>query len=581
MEIIYKNINPLNEDEDNLLQKIKFQYEKIDGSILYVKPMIKDISVDFLFIHPTKGVFILSIVSWKYESITYINNMVGELADLGIKNPFFSAKQSYNFIRSSFEANNSLINEKCELNFRFYIITIFPNIEKNDILKIPNSFTNKNHFVVSSKEFSNLFLEKICSLDSNEDSILIDEKIIRIIRYTLFPELRLPQEQIEPEISEIDMVNHMIKVLDYEQEKLAHTMSEGLHVIKGVPGSGKTVILMARAIYLAKIYPNSKIKILTFTKTLKSIIKNRFSFLKIALNFQGISLENISVDTFHTLAMEIVRPLENQINIATENIFWKETLPKAAFEKAQETYDYILIDEYQDFHSNWIDVCLKLLKPRLDGQKNLFLTGDPMQSIYDTPKYDLKKFQGYEENHTVLKNSYRTGKKQMEIAINFLGRDPNFQLEIKESYRDLKDVKTQNIHNSGIIFLENGYREVRELLEHLIFQENYSPKDIIILAPNKSKCEGFYVFLSQELQEKIILSKNIQDNKIILTTYHSAKGIEARICILLNFDHIEDKKLAYVAITRASEQIYIHAENIGIQNFASDIYKLSEEGVNT
>lgn len=575
MDILYKNIISLNDDENELLEKIKFQYGKEEKAILYIKPIIKDISIDFLLILPRKGVFIISLISWNHNDLQYMNNMVGEIGGKGIKNPFFSAKQSFNFVKSSFETISTLLDESGKLIFKFQIISIFSHMEKEEILKIPNSFPNENHFAVSISEFSNLFLEKI-DLDEieKEEKVMTDETI-KAVRYTLFPEIRLPQEKTMEEISEKNIVSEMIKVLDREQEKIAHSPCEGIQIVRGVPGSGKTVILISRAIYLAKLYPDAKIKILSFTRTLKSIIKNKLESMEEALLFQGISLENISVDTFHTLALELTKTAEEKLILSSENIFWKEILPKLALEKAHELYDYILIDEYQDFHSQWIEVCLKTLRDGKDGKKHLFLTGDPMQSIYDTPKYNLKKIQDSEKNQIVLKNSYRTGKRQMELAISFIEKDPNFKNDIVESYLNLEDIKTQNIHNSGMFFLENGYREVRELLQTLIFEKSYQPEEILILAPKKSVCEGFYAFLPEELQDKIIISKNIQNKRSILTTYHSAKGIESKICILLNFDNIDNKKLAYVAVTRAHEQTYIHSENIGTQNFANDFYRLS------
>jgi len=44
-----------------------------------------------------------------------------------------------------------------------------------------------------------------------------------------------------------------------------------------------------------------------------------------------------------------------------------------------------------------------------------------------------------------------------------------------------------------------------------------------------------------------------------ITTYHSSKGLENKIAILLNVDTIHEKKLLYVGTTRASEKLYLHS----------------------
>jgi hypothetical protein len=48
----------------------------------------------------------------------------------------------------------------------------------------------------------------------------------------------------------------MVKIMDMEQEKLARNMGDGHRIIHGVAGSGKTLILAYRAMYLDKFNYN-------------------------------------------------------------------------------------------------------------------------------------------------------------------------------------------------------------------------------------------------------------------------------------------------------------------------------------
>ncbi|WP_370574610.1 ATP-binding domain-containing protein [Methanomethylovorans sp.] len=52
-------------------------------------------------------------------------------------------------------------------------------------------------------------------------------------------------------------------------------------------------------------------------------------------------------------------------------------------------------------------------------------------------------------------------------------------------------------------------------------------------------------------------------NKLIITTYHSSKGLENNVCILLNIDWLDNRKLIYVGLTRASEKLYVHSREQG------------------
>ena len=74
------------------------------------------------------------------------------------------------------------------------------------------------------------------------------------------------------------------------------------------------------------------------------------------------------------------------------------------------------------------------------------------------------------------------------------------------------------------------------------------------------------------------------DNQnIILTTYHSSKGLEAKVVFLTGIDKIyvgEDmndqikRKLLYVGMTRASEKLYIHSTSSDQGKYLTELKKL-------
>jgi ATP-dependent exoDNAse (exonuclease V) beta subunit len=61
------------------------------------------------------------------------------------------------------------------------------------------------------------------------------------------------------------------------------------------------------------------------------------------------------------------------------------------------------------------------------------------------------------------------------------------------------------------------------------------------------------------------------DNKIIITTFHSSKGLENKVCIMVNTDKIDDKKLLYVGMTRASQRLCIHAADYEFDSYARQL----------
>ncbi len=112
-----------------------------------------------------------------------------------------------------------------------------------------------------------------------------------------------------------------------------------------------------------------------------------------------------------------------------------------------------------------------------------------------------------------------------------------------------------NIKNS-IEFIPNIINKLTKLLQM------YRRNEILILIDSKYKAEKFMRELPTEIRQVLLFQKEIiDDTKTTITTYHSSKGLEAKVVIILNINDIKDKKLAYVAMTRASEKLIIHALN--------------------
>ena len=96
------------------------------------------------------------------------------------------------------------------------------------------------------------------------------------VRWHLFPDIRIQQGSLfdaagdgaDPQQSIAKALPDIVKVMDMEQEKLTRNLGEGHRIIHGVAGSGKTLILAYRAMYLDKLGLAKPILVLCFNKTL-------------------------------------------------------------------------------------------------------------------------------------------------------------------------------------------------------------------------------------------------------------------------------------------------------------------------
>ena len=115
---------------------------------------------------------------------------------------------------------------------------------------------------------------------------------------------------------------------------------------------------------------------------------------------KDINLQNISVSTFHKMAMrQCGQKLPYKLSADEKHKWFDETLPQIALQKCKPYYDVIMIDEYQDFRDDWIKVCINLCKKyeykNYMGKEvediNLFMTGDRLQSIYNAKEHSWNK----------------------------------------------------------------------------------------------------------------------------------------------------------------------------------------------
>ncbi|MBN8236422.1 ATP-dependent helicase [Halobacillus kuroshimensis] len=85
--------------------------------------------------------------------------------------------------------------------------------------------------------------------------------------------------------------------LTKEQDQCVTFKPKGDLLVQGIPGSGKSTILLARAQYLLKKYPNDTVLFLTFSRTLTNYIKQLADKL---------DLTNVEAKTFHQWGKELI-----------------------------------------------------------------------------------------------------------------------------------------------------------------------------------------------------------------------------------------------------------------------------------
>lgn len=311
---------------------------------------------------------------------------------------------------------------------------------------------------------------------------------------------------------------------------------------------GKTRVMTERIRVLVqeKGVKPSEIVAITFTNMAAEEMKKRLS---IAL---GNDINGAFIGTIHSYANYIcgLNKVDTKTYIANENydelIRLAMKIPKANLPKIA----HLLIDECQDLSPLEYSFFQYLIVD------NIFYVGDNRQSIYGfrgcTDNYLVSM--SYDPKYTkyYLNQNYRNAPNIMQFADSFLTTMQ--QLSPKS-----QAVKTQD----GYI---NDECTFYEALEDLIESGNWGSWFILtrtnkeldrvmeVLTEKEIPCVTFKKSeLSTEQLEQIMAS-----NRVKVLTIHMSKGLERDSVIVIGAKtfNLDERKIAYVAATRAMRNLY-------------------------
>lgn len=253
-------------------------------------------------------------------------------------------------------------------------------------------------------------------------------------------------------------------------------------------------------------------------------------------------------------------------------------------DRYRKKYKYILVDEFQDVNSLQVD----LLKQLLGEETQLFCVGDDWQSIYGFRGSEvgfIVDFQNHFHQSEIIKLdlNYRSTDFIVDASTEVIKKNKN-QLQ-KEIRAVRKGGQKIVVHYSE----HEGHEEAfiwEAIQKHL--KEGYSSEDILILY----RRTAMSVDLKQALTKSGI--------HVGYKTIHSSKGLEAKIVFILglhsgaggfpdpwmhdkiyhviketNFDFLmeEERRLFYVAMTRAKDHLYLISRKGAVSEFVKDIPK--------
>ncbi len=544
----------------------------------YYEPIIDDICPDFLIIDPEYGIIYIEVKDFLQNNLVNVSStenwhIVKDNSEKFVDSPFNQMYKYWKVLKHRLDQCG--ISKSIEIPiFRFLAL---PNISTDSEIGICIRGVQPSAIKVLFKEDLRnvkVLLTKMKSLKPS--NLHLTKELTHVIRGNLIPTSRLPHRkqseiyQFFPSMTPQDIV----KLLDRQQEQLACSLGEGHRLIFGVAGSGKTIIIISRARYLAMRHPDWRILILCFNRNLsREIIR--------LINPQNYKA-TIEISTFHKWAKDIIYAAGIQYksdyiktrdkaegNFSISNFFQNYVpllLERVIDESSPRPYDAILIDEAQDFEKEWFNPVLKLLHPMT---KSLLITCDGLQGIYTRRKFFWKDV-GIQAQGRVTRfyKSYRIPKKIGVMAYNFVLLDSDLSklIEKEDGFLESKEFSRDGgkINLKTFLIREDEYNAI---LKNLLIYLKKGLSIMILFFRNINKII-FYHPLIAKLNENGIEWYNLkeiglEDSGIWIGTLQGTKGLETDVVIIPELDLLEHlsnaRQLLYVGMTRARHVLMITA----------------------
>ena len=578
-----------------------------DDYIVYYEPDILGRRPDFVIIGPDLGLVVLEVKDYTKNTLLQINHdewhIVATSGEQAVtKSPMKQARDNTFHIVDVLKKDSNLVQldgkYKFQLKFPYGHGVVFTRLYSKDFVQEglysvvePNLCLTRDEIDPDKEGFSEeILMEKILNMFvvpfRLREPLTYEE--INSIRYHLFPEVRISAE-FKPPVPYQDQLLlslHDIKTMDLHQENLAKQIGDKNRLIRGVAGSGKTLILSSRAKLLSKEHPDWKILILCYNISLANGIQQMVTHMLnepedlFDFDFTSNTVEspkdhqNVMVRNFHAWLKNDLKIREQQIpDIITKLENNEAILPK---------YDAILIDEGQDFESDWLRLVSLLIN---EDTQSLLLVEDRAQTIYKRKRsYVQDTGLDFRGRSKVLSINYRNTSQIVKFAWDFYRKHSILKDKVVNREIEGEIIAPQSTKRKGpepgIVRSKTFYDEMRivarqiqklhrdkkvPLQEMLILYRvkrslKYPIIDMIKRTLNEYGIDHYWITENDQSKR----SFNKEDGKVKISTIDSSKGLDYQAVFIVNVDSmpfpLEDDEerevsLLYIGMTRAKDYL--------------------------
>lgn len=296
--------------------------------------------------------------------------------------------------------------------------------------------------------------------------------------------------------------------LTSEQFRVLEELEKGnCVVVDSIIGAGKTKVLQA----VADGFPNSRVLYLTYNRLLKMDAQER------------IKNRNATVQNYHGFVYKYL--IRKNIKVPPDKQI------KAFLQHCKDVpliYDIICIDEYQDLEEDTVELLLHLNR---ECPRALWVfVGDMAQKIYDKTKIDV----------------YRDCIEQICPDYVPLSFTQSFRISsgLADTLSKMWGKKIVGVNDNCQVSVSTSLAEVFQLMD------DTPNKDLLVLGPRYGLTQELVNILERRNPKKYnkqtvwtsIADRDdgfkVQPDSMIVTTYDGCKGMERRVCVVMDWTDV-------------------------------------------
>lgn len=575
MEYLAGNIetenNPFELRVWEIITEILDGYEGILGYKIPSLGFSNNETPSFIIRSKELGIIIIDLVSEKIESIYPDSDFwyTSDGDDMYSRDIVVAVYQRE--LESALKKNTTLYNIRNDQWYEKISISrllIFANNSSIELETINSNHELMTEYISSDKlneELSNFIkpLENQMSVNTmdNIDSILDGSDIFSKVR---------KKRIVEAPKNMNDFIKKSLDYtfkLDRTQRQVALQVPPGPQRIRGLAGTGKTVILCMKAALAHKALKNQKILFVFNTQSMYNQVRATITEYYFNLSKEMPNWDNLHIlhawggsnkpGLYFNSANEVGIKPQSFMNVKysenpLESIF--DNLLKEARHLIRPKYDIILIDEAQDFSPAFFETCYYLTKPMDDDQtkRRIVWAYDEFQSLSELkiaqpeelfgmnskgspnmPNSVLEgSYKGKIEKDFVLPNSYRNPRINLMvahgIALGLYSSDAKVPMNdrtdwISRGYNVLHPPKQMFSEGDEVIVQrpeENSKNELEKLLK-----ESGSKENKLMVFKKFINISAEYLELINRI-EWLIKEQNVEPNEIVVISLDSKNSKE-------------------------------------------------------